>query len=154
MPCLRWHGIPDKSSGPSSRVASSMHRVALELRRGRQVRRIKAGRSLTKWRTAHRRNRLLQQNCQSETFASRSPPPRSAALDIYDVPKTPARLYSRFYIPTDQSLSCGRKLRPNGMEMSHVCAGCCCSGTARPFGAMDVEKVHALGRAGRRPSDF
>ena len=26
--------------------------------------------------------------------------------------------------------------------MSNVCAGCC-SGTARPFGGMDVEKVHA-----------
>ena len=37
-------------------------------------------------------------------------------------------------------------------RMRHVCASCCL-GTARPFGGMDVEKVHALGRAARRPSD-
>jgi hypothetical protein len=40
-----------------------VHRVAFELRRGRQGQRIKIGRSLTKWPTAHR---------QQPTFATKS----------------------------------------------------------------------------------
>ena len=55
-------------------------------------------------------------NCRQETFASRSPLPRSAASDVYAVPITPASLHSRFYMPAIQSLPCGRKSRPNGME--------------------------------------
>ncbi|HEY3030587.1 MAG TPA: hypothetical protein VGJ68_10460, partial [Bradyrhizobium sp.] len=42
--------------------SGSVHRVALELRRERQGRRIKADRSLTKWPTAIGSSRLLQQN--------------------------------------------------------------------------------------------